>query len=72
MVQLGSLSHRNKRGDVAGVITYQQTVTGIPLKYNCGVVWDEHQPLVTVLRIDGLRQKQVDLLTSGSLTLARL
>lgn len=50
------------RGPGGGVITYQQKVTGTPLSYNCGVVWDEDLPLETVIRLDGLLQAQIDLL----------
>ncbi|MGM9514793.1 hypothetical protein ACS5PK_11115 [Roseateles sp. DB2] len=50
------------RGPGGGDITYQQKVNGTPLSYNCGVVWDEHQPLETVIRLDGLLQPQVDML----------
>lgn len=42
--------------------TFQQKVTDTPLKYNCGVMWDEHQPLVTVLRLNGLVTDQVTVL----------
>jgi hypothetical protein len=46
--------------------TFQQKVSGSqarprPLKYNCGVMWDEGLP-ETVLKIDGLLQAQVDML----------
>jgi len=50
------------QGVGGGVITYQQKVNGTPLQYNCGVTWDEHQPLETVIRIDGLLQEQVRML----------
>jgi len=54
------------KGADSDVISYQQTVTGTPLRYNCNVMWDEHQPLITVLRIDGLLQTQIDLLNLAS------
>lgn len=50
------------QGAGGGVVTYQQKVSGTPLQYNCGVTWDEHQPLETVVRIDGLLQPQIDML----------
>ncbi len=52
---------QNAAGDVT---TYQQKVTETPLQYNCGVVWDEHQPLDTEIRLDGLLQAQVDMLNN--------
>lgn len=54
------------RGPGAGPVTYQQKVNGRPLSCNCGVVWDEHQPLETVIRLDGLLQAQVDMLNRVS------
>jgi hypothetical protein len=50
------------KGAAAPVITYQQKVNETPVQYNCGVAWDEHQPLVTTIRIDGLQQAQVNVL----------
>lgn len=50
------------QGVGGGATTYQQKVNDNPLKYNCGVMWDEHQPLETVIRIDGLLSKQIDML----------
>ncbi len=50
------------QGVGGGVTTYQQKVNGTPLQYNCGVMWDEHQPLETVICIDGLLQTQVTML----------
>lgn len=49
--------------------TYQQKVSSSPqdlepLQYNCGVMWDEDQPLETVLKLDGLLQAQVDMLNN--------
>ncbi len=50
------------QGVGGGVTTYQQKVNDTPLQYNCGVMWDEHQPLETIIRIDGLLQNQVTML----------
>ncbi|WP_411882538.1 hypothetical protein [Polaromonas sp. YR568] len=49
--------------------TWQQKVSGSQanpqaLQYNCGVMWDEHLPLETVLRLDGLLRAQVDMLNN--------
>ena len=50
------------KGADNGVISYQQTVPDVPLAYDCSVMWDEHQPLVTEIKLDGLLQTQVTLL----------
>src|SRR3989344_5284753 len=55
------------QGAGGGDTTYQQKVNGSvlnpnTLQYNCGVMWDEGQPLTTTIRIDGLLQTQVDML----------
>jgi hypothetical protein len=44
------------------VTTYQQKVNGTPLQYNCGAVWDPADWPITVIRIDGLLQPQIDML----------
>ncbi|WP_411878051.1 hypothetical protein [Polaromonas sp. YR568] len=49
--------------------TWQQKVSGSQtnpqaLQYNCGVMWDEHLPLETVLRLDGVLTAQVDMLNN--------
>lgn len=50
------------KGASSSVITYQQKVTNTSLRYNCGVMWDEHQPLVTTINLDGLLQTHIDVL----------
>ncbi len=55
------------QGAGGGDTTYQQKVNGSvlnpnTLQYNCGVMWDEGQPLTTTIRIDGLLQTQVTML----------
>ncbi len=50
------------QGAGGGPTTFQQKVNGRPLQYDCGVMWDEGQPLTTTIRIDGLLQAQVAML----------